>query len=66
MSDRTKTNIIYDYLVTCIEDKEIKALIEKLQDYLLNGSFIDTEVQKCEVLEFIKDLKENYINKESE
>ncbi len=61
-----KTDIIYDYLVTCINDTEIKLLVEKLQDYLLNGSIIDTEVQKCDVLEFIKDLKENYINKESE
>lgn len=58
-----KTDIIYDYLVTCIDDKDIKLLVEQLEDYLLNGSLIDTEVQKCDVLEFIKDLKENYINK---
>lgn len=58
-----KTDIIYDYLVTCIKDKDIKLLVEQLEDYLLNGSLIDTEVQQCDVLEFIKDLKENYINK---
>lgn len=63
-----KTDIIYDYLVTCIDDKEIKTLIEKLQDYLYNGSFMADTIQEEQVIELIEDIKKNYsvINNKSE
>ena len=62
------TNIIYDYLVTCIDDTEIKALIEKLQDYLYNGSFMADTIQEEQVIELIEDIKKNYsvVNNKSE
>lgn len=55
-----KTDIIYDYLVTCIDDKEIKTLIEKLQDYLYNGSFMSDIIQEKQVIELIDDIKDKY------
>lgn len=55
-----KTDIIYDYLVTCIDDKEIKILIEKLQDYLYNGSFMSDTIQEKQVIELIDDIKDKY------
>lgn len=61
-----KTDIIYDYLVTCIDDKEIKTLIEKLQDYLYNGSIMSDTIQEEQVIELIDDIKDKYNIKESE
>lgn len=66
MSDRTKTNIIYDYLVTCVSDTEISWLVERLRDYLLNGSFMIDTIQEKQVIELIKDIKDNYDIKESD
>lgn len=61
-----KTDVIYDYLVTCIDDKEIKTLIEKLQDYLYNGSLMSDTIQEKQVIELIDDIKDKYNIKESE
>lgn len=54
------TNIIYDYLVTCIDDTEIKALIEKLQDYLYNGGLICNDIKEEQVIKLIDGIKEQY------
>lgn len=63
-----KADIIYDYLVTCIDDTEIKTLIEKLQDYLYNGSLMSDTIQEEQVIEFIEDIKAHYsvVNNKSE
>lgn len=55
-----KTDVIYDYLVTCIDDTEIKALIEKLQDYLYNGGLICNDIKEEQVIGLIEDIKEQY------
>ena len=64
MSARTKTNIIYDYLVTCIEDTEISWLVEKLRDYLLNDAFMLDTIQEKQVIGLIEDIKDTYNIKE--
>ena len=61
-----KTDVIYDYLVTYIDDKEIKILIEKLQDYLYNGSLMSDTIQEKQVIELINDIKDKYNTKESD
>lgn len=55
-----KTDIIYDYLVTCIDDKEIKTLIEKLQDYLYNGGFICNDIKEEQVIKLIDSIKDYF------
>lgn len=55
-----KTDIIYDYLVTCIDDTEIKTLIEKLQDYLYNGGLICNDIKEEQVIKLIDSIKEQY------
>lgn len=50
-----KVQVIYDYLVNYISDKEIKDLIMYLQDYAYNGSMLDNEIPE-ELLQKIKEV----------
>lgn len=42
IQDKT-TKVIYHYITESMSEKEIKALIVCLQDYVINGSWIDFE-----------------------
>lgn len=69
MKDRI-TQLIYTYLTSYVNDKEVKALWEALREYTVNGSFEDYIELNCmledldEVLQQSKEIPERTDNNE--
>lgn len=48
--------VLYNYIVNNVDDKDIKEFISYLQDYVYNGAMVDFD--DCEtVLKFISNLE---------